>query len=118
MLPFNSRARKLPGSGTAIAVLGMIGSACLLAQQPGGGGFMANMIKQKLEAAKEAAAANREALRQYSWSETIKVSLNGELKTTKQMSCRNGADGKPQCTPTDSAPPAPPGHGIIGSDQG
>lgn len=102
-----------PSLGIAIAVLGMIGSAGVLAQQPGGG-FMAGLIKQKLEAAKQAAAANREALRQYSWSETIKVSLNGELKTTKQMSCRSGADGKPQCTPTDPAQPAPQAHGIIG----
>ena len=112
MLPSKSRAHTLSRWSTAIAVLTMAGS--VLAQQPGAGGFMAGLLKQKLESAKAAAAANREALRHYSWSQSIKVSVNGELKTTKQMSCRSGPDGKPQCVPADSSQAAPPAHGILG----
>ncbi len=84
------------------------------AQPRSGGGFVTELIKQKLEAIKAAAAANRAALSQYSWTESIQVSVNGAVKSTKQMNCRRGADGKPQCTPVAGAPEPPPAHGLLG----
>jgi hypothetical protein len=84
------------------------------AQPRSGGGFVTELIKQKLEALKAAAAANRAALSQYSWTESIQVSVNGEVKSTKQMNCRRGADGKPQCTPTEATSEQQPARGLMG----
>jgi len=89
-----------------------------IGQQPaapaGGGGLLADALKEKLAAVKQAAAANQAALRQYGWSESIQVSLNGEVKTTKQMSCRYGPDGKPQCTPVGPPPQQQQERGLRG----
>lgn len=56
-------------------------------------------MAEKLAAIKQNAAANQAALRQYTWSETTQVSLNGEVRSTRQSSCQYGPDGKPACTP-------------------
>ena len=51
-------------------------------------------VKQKLAAAKEAAARNQQALRSYSWLEKTELSLKGEVKNTKVDMCKYGPDGK------------------------
>jgi hypothetical protein len=56
-------------------------------------------LPDRLAAVKQAAAANQQKLRQYMWTETQQVSLKGEVKSSKQMSCSYAPDGKPQCTP-------------------
>ena len=84
------------------------------AQSRSGGGFVTELIKQKLDTLKQAAAANRAALGQYGWTENVQVSVNGEVKSTKQMNCRRGPDGKPQCTPVDAPTEQPPAHGLMG----
>jgi len=56
-------------------------------------------LPDRFAAVKQAAAANQQKLRQYMWTETQQVSLNGEVKSSKQMSCSYAPDGKPQCTP-------------------
>jgi hypothetical protein len=91
------------------ALLGLLGAVVLAAglaaaqqpqQQPqGAGALLADALKAKVEALQQHAAANRAALRQYQWTENIQVAVNGEAKTTKQMSCRYGPDSKPQCSP-------------------
>lgn len=107
------------------AVLGFVGGAVLLAsasaaQQPqppppqGAGGLLAEALKEKVEALQQHATANRAALRQYAWTENVQVALNGEVKTTKQLSCRYGADGKPQCTPIGPPQPQQDQRGIRG----
>jgi hypothetical protein len=105
------------------AVLGFLGGAMLLAssapaqqtqQPPGAGGLLADAIREKLEAVKQHAAANQAALRQYTWMENVQVAVNGEVKTTKQMSCRYGPDGKPQCSPTGPPPEQQQARGIRG----
>jgi hypothetical protein len=63
-------------------------------------------LPDRFAAVKQAAAENQQKLRQYMWTETQQVSLNGEVKSTKQMSCSDAPDGKPQCTPI-GPPPAP-----------
>jgi hypothetical protein len=82
--------------------------------QQAGGGMMAEALKEKLAAVKASAAANKAALRQYTWSESIQVAVNGEVKTTKQRSCRYGPDGKPQCAPVGPPPQQEQQRGLRG----
>ena len=108
------------------AVLGTLGGAVLLAaasaaqqaqpQPPpqGAGGLLAEALKEKVEALQQHATANRAALRQYQWTENVQVAVNGEVKTTKQLACRYGADGKPQCAPIDPAPQPQEQRGLRG----
>jgi hypothetical protein len=53
-------------------------------------------LQEKLALAKESAARNQQALRSYTWVEKTELSLKGEVKNTKQNSCRYGPDGKVQ----------------------
>ena len=62
-------------------------------------------LKEKLAAVKQAAGANQQALRSYTWLEKTELSLKGELKATKVDSCRYGPDGKVQKTPVVQPPP-------------
>lgn len=105
------------------AVLGFLGGVMIFAsavpaqqlqQSPGAGGLLADAVREKLEAVKQHATANQAALRQYTWTENIQVAVNGEVKTTKQMSCRYGPDGKPQCSPTGPPPEQQQARGIRG----
>ena len=106
------------------AALGFVGAAVLsargaAAQQPsppppGAGGLLAEALKEKVEALQQHATANRAALRQYGWTENVQVAVNGEVKTTKQMSCRYGADGKPQCVPIGPPPQPQEQRGLRG----
>ncbi len=106
----------------SFAILGALGGAGLAAlaaagqqqPQPGAGGLLADALKAKVEALQQHAAANRAALRQYQWTENVQVALNGEVKTTKQMSCRYGPDGKPQCSPIGPQAAPPQQRGLRG----
>ena len=71
-------------------------------------------LKQKLAAAKEAAALNQKALRSYSWVEKTELSLKGEVKSTKVDMCRYGPDGKVQKTPVVEPPPPEQKRGMKG----
>lgn len=64
----------------------------------------------KVTALKEAAAANKQRLRQYTWTETRVLTLKGEQKPPATFQCQYGPDGTVQKTPT-SAPPPPPSGG-------
>lgn len=64
--------------------------------------------QDRTAALKESLAANQAALRGYTWVETTKVSLKGEVKKQEQKQCSYGADGKVQKTPLPGAPAAPP----------
>jgi hypothetical protein len=95
----------------------LLGASAILAQQQqpaGGGGLIAQAVQEKLEAMKQHAAANKAALQKYAWTENIQVAVNGEVKTTRQMSCRYGPDGKPQCTPMGPPPQQQQERGIRG----
>lgn len=89
-------------------------SAGAAAGQGSGGGLIAEALKEKLAAVKQSAAANQAALRQYTWTESIQVAVNGEVKNTKQMSCRYGPDGKPQCSPLGPPPQQQQERGLRG----
>ena len=71
-------------------------------------------LKAKLAAVKQAAAANSQALRSYTWLEKTELSLKGELKATKVDSCRYGPDGKVQKTPVVQPPPPEKKRGLKG----
>jgi len=55
--------------------------------------------QQKVAAIKESLAKNQVALKQYTWTETTKISLKGEVKKQEQKQCQYGPDGKVQKTP-------------------
>ena len=53
-----------------------------------GPSIKAQDVKQRLAAAKQAAALNQKALRSYSWLEKTELRLKGELKNTKVDMCK------------------------------
>jgi hypothetical protein len=71
-----------------IAIVMIAGVPALLAQNP--------ELQQKVAEVKEAMAANKQALAQYTWVEQVTVSLKGEQKKQERFQVRLGPDGKPQ----------------------
>jgi hypothetical protein len=67
-------------------------------------------LQEKLAAAKQAAAENKQKLRQYQWIETTQLTLKGDAKPPSQQSCQYGPDGQVQKTAT-GPPPQPPSGG-------
>jgi Protein of unknown function (DUF3300) len=66
-------------------------------------------ILQKLVAAKEAAAENKQKLHQYQWIETTQLTLKGDAKPSSQKLCQYGPDGQVQKTPIGPPPEEPSG---------
>jgi hypothetical protein len=73
-------------------------------------------LKQKLAAAKEAAAKNAQAQRAYTWLEKTELSFKGEVKNTKVDSCKYGPDGNVIKTPVVTPPPAEKKRGLKGKN--
>lgn len=67
-------------------------------------------LQEKLADVKAAAAANKQQLRQYQWTETIQLTLKGDAKEPQSSLCQYGPDGKVQKTPI-GPPPAEPSGG-------
>jgi hypothetical protein len=84
-------------TGCALVAFGLVLAA--------GSPAEAQDLQQKVAAAKEAAARNQQALRSYGWTETVELSLKGEVKNTTVNSCRYGSDGKVQKTQVSEPPP-------------
>lgn len=63
-------------------------------------------MQQRVADLKEAMAKNKQELGQYTWNETVTISLKGEQKKQQHFQVRLGPDGKPQKTSLD--PPAQP----------
>ena len=66
-------------------------------------------IQEKLAAVKQAAAENKQKIRQYQWVETTQLTLKGDAKPPTKNSCQYGPDGKVQKTPIGPPPEAPSG---------
>lgn len=66
-------------------------------------------LQQKLAAVKEAAAENKQRLRQYQWTETTQLTLKGDPKPASQKLCQYGPDGQVQKTPIGPPPEQPSG---------
>ena len=62
-------------------------------------------LQQRIGDIKASLAANQEQLKQYAWTETIEISLKGEVKKRNQNACLYGPDGKVQKAPIGEAPP-------------
>ena len=69
-------------------------------------------LQQKVADLKQIAAANKQALAQYTYVQTTTVSLNGEVKKVTHDQVVTGPDGTPQKTSLDP-PPAPPSGGRL-----
>jgi hypothetical protein len=67
-------------------------------------------LQEKLAAVKQAAAENKQQLRQYQWIETTQLTLKGDAKPPSQNQCQYGPDGQVKKT-LISPPPAPPNGG-------
>ena len=76
-------------------------SACALYAQEGG-------LQQEVAQLKESMAKNKQALAQYTWVETVTISLKGQEKKQQHFQVQNGPDGKPQKTSLDPPPAAQP----------
>jgi hypothetical protein len=66
-------------------------------------------VQEKLAAVKQAAAENKQKLRQYQWVETTQLTLKGDTKPPTANSCQYGPDGKVQKTPVGPPPQQPSG---------
>jgi hypothetical protein len=64
-------------------------------------------LQQKIAALKQSVAENQQALRRYTWTETMETLLKGETKSTKQSRCQYGPDGKVQKTEVGGGAPPP-----------
>jgi hypothetical protein len=85
----------------------IIGAAALLAAASA---FAQNPeLQQKLAAVKQAAAENKQKLRQYQWIETTQLTLKGDAKPPTKNSCLYGPDGKVQKTMIGPPPEQPSG---------
>jgi hypothetical protein len=63
-------------------------------------------LQERVAEIKQAAAANKQLLAQYTWQELQTISIKGEVKKQQQFLVRLGPDGKPQKTeinPQDQA---------------
>ena len=66
-------------------------------------------VQEKLAAVKQAAAENKQKLRQYQWIETTQLTLKGDAKPPTKNSCQYGPDGKVQKTLIGPPPQQPSG---------
>jgi hypothetical protein len=87
-----------------IAAVVVAGSWPLIAQSP--------ELQQKVAAVKQAAAQNKQRLRQYQWVETTQLTLKGDDKPPTQNLCQYSADGQVLKTPI-GPPPEPPSGGRL-----
>ena len=84
-----------------IAAIALVASVATVAQN--------GELQQKLAAAKQAAAENKQRLRQYQWTETTQLTLKGDPKPATEKLCQYGPDGQVQKTPIGAPPAAPSG---------
>jgi hypothetical protein len=68
-------------------------------------------VQEKVAEIKQAMAANKQALAQYTWVEQVTISLKGEQKKQEHFQVRLGPDGKPQKTSLDPTPAPEPQAG-------
>ena len=88
-------------SCVAIPLLALLAVVQATAQNP--------ELQQKVADVKQAAAANKQRLLQYQWTETTQITLNGDAKPPSQNLCRYGPDGQVQKIPMGAPPPPPDG---------
>ena len=104
----NKQRRRRAGMLSAGSVLLLCCLSTLASAQMGAG---ANPeLQQKLAALKQSAAANKQRLHQYQWTETQQITLKGEQKPERVYQCSYGPNGQVQKIPM-GAPPQQPQQG-------
>jgi len=94
-LRFGSPTRMKAGAvGVTLACLAGLFAMSLYGQAGGD-------MQAKLGELKASMARNKQAIAQYTWHETVVISLKGEQKKTQNYQVRMGSDGKPQKTLLD-----------------
>ncbi len=78
-----------------------LASVCALYAQEGG-------LQQQVGQLKESMAKNKQALAQYTWVETVTISLKGQEKKQQHFQVQMDQTGSPKRPPLDSAPAAQP----------
>lgn len=81
----------------AVAAFLALASVWAVSQNP--------QLQERVAEIKQAAAANKMSLAQYTWQEQQTVSIKGEVKKQQVFQVRLGPDGKPQKTLLSSSPP-------------
>jgi len=99
------RTASILGTVATIAMSAVL-TVAATAQAGGGNAEMT----QKLAALKEAAAANKQRLQQYTWMETQQLTLKGDPKPAKSYQCQYGPDGRVQKTLIGNPAPADNGR--------
>jgi len=90
--------------GIRMLIIGAVTLAITLSALP-----QNSELQQRLAAVKQAAAENRQKLRQYQWIETTQLTLKGDAKPPTRNSCVYGPDGKIQKTAIGPPPEEPSG---------
>ena len=96
----------------AITVALLLGLPTFTAAQMGAGS--SNELQQKLMAMKQAAAANKQRLKQYQWVETSQITLKGEQKPERVYQCSYGPNGQVQKVPMGAQPQQQQQRGLRG----
>jgi hypothetical protein len=91
---------KTCGGFVALVVAAAAALSSGMAQAPAAGADRVTALKQAL-------AANKTALKQYTWTETTEISLKGEEKKQERKQCAYAADGTVTKTPLPDATAAP-----------
>lgn len=107
MNPRNKNVAKL-----SIAVALLLGLPTFTIAQMGAGS--SNELQQKIMALKQAAAANKQRLRQYQWIETSQITLKGEQKPERVYQCSYGPNGTVQKIPMGAQPQQQQQRGLRG----
>jgi hypothetical protein len=74
----------------------------------------AQSVPERVADLKKSLAQSNAALKSYEWIETTTVSVKGEVKSTTQMKCYHGADGKVQKVAVAPTPEPEKKRGIRG----
>jgi hypothetical protein len=106
MKPANT-ARRLTGAATMAAAFIVVMSLAIPSFAQMGGG--SPELQQKLQALKQASAANKQQLMQYQWVETTVLTYKGEDKPPKQDLCRY-SNGQVQKVPIGEPQQQPSGR--------
>jgi hypothetical protein len=89
----------------AVLALTALLPLCAVAQNPD--------LQEKVTEIKQAAAANKRSLAQYTWQEQQTISIKGEVKKQDVYQVRLGPDGKPVKTELGGTPSAEPSGGRL-----
>jgi hypothetical protein len=87
-----------------LAVVCIAGLSTTAFAQMGGGAASNPELQQKVAALKEQAAANKQRLHQYQWTETQQITLKGEQKPERVFQCSYGPNGQVQKVPMGAPP--------------